>query len=94
MNPEKIHTILLTERQVTLLDMFLDELSDHMSNAGCNDLPEELRDMFTKEEGEKIAQEFEVYNNPTNPDGPSWPIPDFCLLHWLKRKIKDQIHAK
>lgn len=86
-------TINLTEAQVKLMDRFLDELSDHMGNAGCNDLPEELQSMFTQEEGEQIAKEFAIYNNPKTPDGPSWPIPDSCLVYWLRRKIKEQVET-
>lgn len=87
---ERKHTILLTDRQLKLLNHFLGELSDSYGNNSCNDLPDELRAMFTDEEGMDIAKEFEVYNNPENPDGPSWPLPDFCLLAWLKCKINEQ----
>lgn len=87
---EKTHTITLTERQVKLLEMFLDELDEHYANAGCNDLPEEYRNLFSEDEGVRIAAEFAIYNNPKTPDGPTWPLPDTCLLYWIKRKIIDQ----
>lgn len=88
---EKSYTITLTKRQVKLLGMFLDKLDEHYSNAGCNDLPEEFIQLFSEDEGIRIAAEFAIYNNPKHPDGPIWPIPDGCLLYWLKRKITDQI---
>lgn len=83
-------TIQLTDSQVKLLFHFLDDLSEHMSNAGCNDLPEHLREMM-EPEGKAIEQEYAVFNNPDEPEGPSWPISDICLLHWLKSKINEQL---
>lgn len=89
-NPHPLLTFALDERQIKLLLYYLENLSNNLANNGCNDLPSECRDMFTNEEGAVIAKEFAVYNNPTEPDGPSWPLPDFCLLYWLQRKITDQ----
>lgn len=87
---EKTYKINITNTQLALLLHFMDQLSEYYSNGRCNDLPEKIRDMFTKEEGEQIANEFAVYNNPKNPEGPGWPIFDSCLLYWLQRKIQDQ----
>jgi len=86
----KTHTITLTEKQLKLLDMFFNELDEYYANAGCNDLPEEFINLFSEDEGAQIAAEFAIYNNPKNPDGPLWPIPDACLLYWLKQKIIKQ----
>ena len=90
---ENTHNIQLTKKELQLLNHFIEELSDNMANAGCNDLPQELQDMFTEEEGKRIATEFSIYNNPRTPDGPSWPLPDFCLLSWLKGKINGKIKS-
>ena len=87
---KKIHKITLTEQQLKLIDHFLDELEDSQSNACCNDLPNELVEMFTEEEGKAIAEEYAKYNNPEEPEGPNWPLPDFCLVSWLRRKLKIQ----
>lgn len=87
---EKTYNVKLTATQLKLLNHFMEELSDSYGNNSCNDLPNELIDLFTKEEGLQVAKEFEVYNNPEHPDGPSWPLPDFCLLAWLKHKINEQ----
>lgn len=84
-------TVKLTDKEWKALRYFLDELSEHQSNAGCNDLPEELEQMFTEDEGKAMATEFAVYNNPKNPEGPDWPMSDNCLLALLDHKIWEQI---
>lgn len=79
----KMKTVTLTEAEWKALDMFLEELGDHQSNAGCNDLPRSMQALFTKKEGEELATELG--------EGPEWPLPDFCLLSLLQRKIKNQV---
>jgi hypothetical protein len=76
-------SVQLTEAEWKAIDMFLEELGNYQSSAGCNDLPEEIKHLFTEEEGKKLAAELH--------EGPSWPLPDFCLLTLLQRKINDQI---
>ena len=84
-------TVQMTDAEWKTLLEFLEELGDHQSNAGCNDLPKGIQSFFTKEEGEALATEFTTYNNPNKPEGPSWPLPDFCLLDLLKHKIQIQV---
>ncbi len=84
-------TVTLTEKEWKALLYFLSELSEHQSNAGCNDLPKTLEQMFTKAEGKIMADEFAIFNNPNNPEGPEWPLPDSCLLSYLDHKIRKQI---
>ena len=88
---KKLTTVQLTDAEWKTLLEFLEELSDHQSNAGCNDLPKGIESMFTKEEGKALADEFATYNNSSKPEGPEWPLPDFCLLDLLKHKIQIQI---
>ena len=85
-----LKTVQLTEPEWKALDAFLEELGDHQSNAGCNDLPKGIERLFTKEEGDELALEFAHDNNPKVPEGPDWLLPDFCLLSLLQRKIKEQ----
>ena len=85
-----LKTVQLTEPEWKALDMFLEELGDHQSNAGCNDLPREMQALFTKEEGDQLALEYARDNNPKIPEGPDWPLPDFCLLSLIQRKIEEQ----
>ncbi len=82
--------VILTEKEWRALSYFLGELGDMQSNAGCNDLPRALCDMFTDEEGKFIAEEYARFNNPKKPEGPNWPIPDFCLVALLQSKIRKQ----
>lgn len=85
-------TITLSEKQYQLLEKFLVDYQDKLGNSSCNDLPDDLKEMFSKEEGELIAKQFAIMNNPDNPDGPSWPIFDFCLVYWLRKSIEQQSH--
>lgn len=85
-----LKTVQLTEPEWKALDMFLGELGGHQSNAGCNDLPKEMERLFTTEEGNELALEFAHDNNPKAPEGPNWPLPDFCLLSLIRKKIKEQ----
>jgi len=77
-----LKTVQLTDKEWKALDMFLEELGEHQSNAGCNDLPSDIEHLFTKEEGRELAKELN--------EGPEWPLADFCLLTLLQRKIKEQ----
>ena len=88
---KKLTTVQLTDAEWKTLLEFLEELSDHQSNAGCNDLPKGIQSFFTKAEGERIAMEFAKYNNAEIPNGPDWPLPDYCLLDLLTLKITEQV---
>lgn len=89
-----LKTVQLTDKEWKALLYFLGELSEHQSNAGCNDLPRELEKMFTKKEGDEMAVEFAIQNNPNEPEGPTWPLPDSCLLAYLDHKIRKQTNEK
>jgi hypothetical protein len=83
-------SVTLSETEWKVMDHFLNDLSDHQSNAGCNDLPRELVDLIPHEDGQKMAEEYAKFNNPEEPEGPRWPISDFCLVSLLQHKIKKQ----
>jgi hypothetical protein len=84
-------TVELTESEWKALLEFLENLSNYQSNEGCNDLPKNIESLFTKKEGKQLAVEFGKYNCPNKPEGPDWPLPDFCLLELIKHKIETQI---
>ena len=80
----EMKAVILSEAEWKCLDMFLEELGGHQTNAGCNDLPKEMQALFTDSEGDELANELG--------EGPEWPLPDFCLLNLLQRKIKRQVN--
>lgn len=84
-------TVQLTDNEWKALLEFMEILGDYQSNAGCNDLPEQLCKLFNKEEGKRMAEQFAIFNNPDAPEGPDWPVSDFCLLALIKHKIKRQL---
>jgi DnaJ-class molecular chaperone len=76
-------------KYVKTLLFFLDDLLEHQGNSGCNDLPQNIQKIWTKEEGEQVAEEYGQYNDPGVTT--SWPLMDFELLDFIKHKIKTQI---
>lgn len=80
-------TITLTDEQHKLLLDVVDRCLDEMGNSSCNDLPEGWKQLFNREGG-AIAEEFARINNPSHPYGAPWPLPDYCLVAWLKSKLK------
>ena len=90
METAAMKVVILTENEWKALSYFLGVLGDMQGNACCNDLPRALCDIFTKEEGKMLAQEYARYNNPDEPEGPNWPLPDLCLVALLQSKIRKQ----
>lgn len=79
--------ILLKDNEYAALQAMLEDYSNTLANNGCNDLSAEIEKLFTKKEGQKLAAEYAVYNNPDNPEGPNWPLMDVCLLGLLQHKM-------
>lgn len=78
-------TITLTDSQERFLGYCLDMLDNEMGNAGCNDLPDEIVEAFPN--GEEVAEEYVKINGDPNETEAEWPLPDFCLLAWLRAKM-------
>ena len=83
----KAYCITLTDQEWQALD---GDLANHYSNAGCNDLPKEIEEVWTKEEGATLAKDFAYLNNPQEPEGPDWPLPDWGLLALIRNRINQQ----
>ena len=83
-------TIQLDDKLYEALEAFLEDYDNELGNRGCNDLSPEIEQLFSEEEGEKLAEEFAVYNNPKDPDEPGWPLPDYCLLALIRHKMRNQ----
>lgn len=81
----------LSDAEWAALDAFLEELENYQSSAGCNDLQPCIAQLFENEEGKLMAENFSKLNSPGNPEGPDWPLPDFCLVSLLRHKIKKQL---
>jgi hypothetical protein len=85
------HTITLTDIQLKLLLKYLEDHEDALASECCNDPDKEITAWFTPKEGKKIESEFAYFNNPITPEGPSWPLDNYCLVLWLRKKIESQI---
>lgn len=85
-------TINLDDKLYTALEYFLEDYDDVLSSRGCNDLPREIRKLFTEKEGKQLAEEFAIMNNPRKPDGPDWPIMDGCLLDLIRHKMRESMN--
>lgn len=75
-----------------LTEYVLPKYEDILGNHGCNDLEDEVVDLFA-DAGEQIAEEFEIMNNPEEPESPNWPLSDFCLVYWLRKSIEKQVKS-
>ena len=87
---DKIKIELTPNQYKYLTKRVLPEYEEFIGRQICNDLDSELEILFASE-GEQIAKEFAIMNNPKEPDGPDWPLPDFCLAYWLRKSIEKQI---
>lgn len=73
----------LNQTELKLLNEFLEDLSDRMGNAGCNDF-----DMPNTPEGKQL----EIDINSHYKDNPNASCFDFCVLDYLKFRL-NQIHG-
>lgn len=80
----------LSDRESIILNYFLEDYDDYLSRKGCNDLPEELKSLFSSEEGKSFEKPFALWNTRgrNDWDGPNWPFPDHSLFAILKNKLK------
>ncbi len=67
-----------------------EEHKNNLSNAGCNDLPLEIQAKFANRCME-VERDFAKLNNPENPEGPEWPIPDYCMVSWLQWRLSSKL---
>jgi hypothetical protein len=80
------------KKQIALLDKYLEDYTDDLGNAGCNDVDEEVWKDWTKEERIQFTKEFYEYNgDPENFDEDDLYLADFCIVGLLKHKIKNNL---
>lgn len=79
---------MLNDIEKKMLHMFINKHMDIMGNNGCNDLEQEFIEMLSKEEWVKINKEYHDMNGDPEEASSKYPIlPDFCLLHYLLKKL-------
>lgn len=76
----------LTQKQLIVLNYFLEELEVRYSSDSCNDLHETIAELFTKKEQQIICKEYSEFNDTPN-EKFEWPLSNEILLFWLKEKI-------
>lgn len=76
----------MDEKQKKLLKIFLNDLSDYYANSCCNDLTDEVSDLFTKEEWQQIDKEYHEWNGDPEEAGQTNMV-DFALVYWLQKKL-------
>ena len=85
-------TIELNRAERDLLLFFLDQLSDKMGSAGCNDMDQSVIDAMDPVDRMNLYHQFLVYDAKANPDGwesrPITHIADFSWVGYLESKIR------
>jgi len=79
-----------TAKELNALLYFLEDYSAILGRRGRQDLPSNIKELFTPEEGSEITRKFNILNTGGHPErdsGPPWPIPDFCFLDYLVSKL-------
>lgn len=78
----------LTESEKKLFGLLLDQFSDHLGSAGCNDLPKEYIDCLTEEEWDAVDKKFHELNGDPEEHRPGHPLlMDFMILYYLRKKV-------
>lgn len=83
----------LSRAERDLLLYFLDQLSDKMGSAGCNDMDQRIINAMDPVDRLNIYGDFLEYDSKANPTG--WEpreidgIPDFSWVGYLKSKVKE-----
>ena len=83
-----------SEKLIKAMEYFIDELSEYMGNAGCNDTDPEILDLFSKGEKIELAKKYHDWNGDQEEfDGDPYVIEqDNCLLAVLWEEIKVRIN--
>lgn len=71
------------------LSLFLDELNERFGNSRCNDLQEEIVDLFSKKEWKTMVDDYKKLFKDENPDMDIYGLQtDFVFLSYI-RKVLD-----
>lgn len=81
----------MTNKEKRLLAYFLDDLSETLSNRGCNDVEDSVWLEWTEEERADFVKEYHEYNgDPEEFDPKHLHIPDFCIVSLLRKKLLEE----
>lgn len=72
----------LSVKEKELVSYFLQQAADEFTNHGCNDLPDKVRKILTKQEWAKLIDDYHVWNNSPEDerDGKFQP---HMMVDWL-----------
>lgn len=76
----------MTKKQLELAASFLDQLSEKMVNAGCNDW--EWPDSWSGCERDQFAREYHQMNGEPEEFEPGMSLPDFCAVDLLAAALR------
>lgn len=81
----------MTNKEKILIANLLELASDKFSNHGCNDLGESIWDGWTKEEREKLLNDFfRSQGDEEMIDQGYVDIADWLLMYLLAEKLKEE----
>jgi hypothetical protein len=79
----------LTNKELKLLEYFLDDYGNDLSNRGCNDVPENVWKDWSIDERKNFVKAYHDYNGGTEEfDENFLHLPDYCIVSFLRHKLK------
>ena len=78
----------LTDGEKKLLTVLLKNHQENLSNNGCNDLSDEMKSCLSKEEWNKLFEQYHIFNGDHKDYIRGTSIPDFAVVYYLMKKME------
>ena len=87
----------MTNKEKEFLSRLLEMASDEFSNHGCNDVPDDMLNIFTDTEKKSLIKEYQKYNNDPDTTEDSELLledfdctPDWAWMSFFAQKLRDE----
>lgn len=77
---------MITDNEKELIARMLDKLSDSLSRNGCNDLPDDWYELFSREDLRELSKQYHEMNG--DPQDDNGTIQDDCLASLMAEKVR------
>jgi len=85
--------MVLSDKEAKFIAILLDMAKDEFANHGCNDLSDELRNFFTKEEQDKLNRDMHNWNGDPEEYRRGEPLMnyDWLWMSFFAGKLRGEI---